>query len=127
MTTVTDEGLTWYQDRATGQVSGKLDQIALGSGSGSESQTATALDNQVYAGTVADNNIEFIVDDDNPGRVECIITVQGGTEVPADTDINEMLVGVSAVGVTIAIDNFASITVEAGHTEEFTLPILVER
>ena len=126
MTTTTDNGLDYLRDRAIGDASGPIDTIVLGTGSGSESQTASSVDSSVYTGVVTDNNIEF-KPTGTTGRLEAIITVKGGTEVPANTDITEMAIRASGDGVLVSIDNFTAVTVEGGHTEEFTMPVQVQR
>jgi hypothetical protein len=127
MATVTDDGLVWYHERTIGDAGGAIDEIALGTGEGSESQTATGLTNQIYLGNVADNNIRFQTIDDTPTKMEAIITVRGGTEVPSGAQITEFGISVSEENVLIALDNFLPVEVEAGHTEEFTMPVELGR
>ncbi len=125
MTTVTDHGIDWYQDRAIDVAGGRIDEIAVGSGTDSEADDTTELAIEVYRADDESNNVEFDRIDD--GRIEATITIQGGTEVPADTEIREMLVEVSEETVVVAVDNFDAVVVESGHTEEFTMPIQLER
>ncbi len=125
MTTVTDHGIDWYQDRAIDVAGGRIDEIAVGSGEDSEDEGATELADEEYRADYESNNVEFDRTDD--GRIEATITVQGGTEVPADTEIREMLIEVSEETVVVAIDNFDAVLVESGHTEEFTMPVQLER
>lgn len=126
MTTTTDNGLDYLRDRAIGDASGPIDTIVVGTGSGSESQTASSVDSNVYTGVSSDSNIEF-EPVSQTGRLEAIITVKGGTEVPADTNITEMAIRASSDGVLVSIDNFDAVPVEGGHTEEFTMPVQVQR
>ena len=126
MTTVTDDALDWYQDRARGETDGKIDTIAVGSGTDSESDDADGLDDEEYRGDASDNNIEFI-DLDEPGEMEAVIRVKGGTEVPGGTEISEMMVYVEDDEVVICVDNFSGVPVEEGHTEEFTIPFNITR
>lgn len=125
MTTVTDAGLNWYQDRSIGVETGQIDEVAVGSGSGSESATTGGLDNEVYRGSTQDTNVTF--NRTETGRLEATITIQGGTEVPAGTEISEMLIEVSGAQVIIAIDNFSAVTVVSGNTEEFVMPVQLQR
>lgn len=125
MTTITDDGLDFYNEKSIDETSATIDTIAVGTGTGSESQTPTGLSSEVYRGVVTDTNINFSAIT-GEGRMEAVITLKGGTEVSGGTEITEMLVEASD-GTIIAIDNFSAVTVEAGHTEEFTLPIVVQR
>lgn len=126
MTTTTDSGLDYIRNRAIGLDSGPIDTIVLGNGSGSESQTASSVDSEVYTANDSNNNVEF-VDVSTTGRMEAIVTIKGGTEVPPDTNISEMAVRASDDDVLVAIDEFSEVVVEGGHTEEFTMPIQIQR
>ena len=134
MTTVTDAALDWYHSKSLDRDDARIDMIAVGSGTDSEGQNATGLTTEEYRAHEDNTNIEF-VEQPQPGVMEAVIRVKGGTEVPADTDISELMVVVSGdfvVGdedqeVVIAVDNFSGITVEAGHTEEFTMPFSITR
>lgn len=125
MTTVTDNGLNWYQDSSIGNETGHIDEIAVGSGSGSESATTSGLDSEEYRGTASDTNVTFERTD--TGRLEAAITIQGGTEVPDGTEISEMLIEVSDSATIIAIDNFDAVTVVSGNNEEFIMPVQLQR
>jgi hypothetical protein len=125
MTTATDNGLEAVGDLLIGAVSGQIDALAVGSGTGSESTTATALNNEEHRAAVSDGNVELIETGDT-GESELIIRVKGGLEVPAETTIAEVgafVNGAGGGGTLLFIDNFSAVTVESGHTEEFTIPI----
>ena len=124
MTTVPDNGLERIGDLLKNDSS----YIAVGSGA-NESTTASSLGNREYAAQSSNSNVEFI-ETGSTGEYEAIITIKGGTEVSAGTKISE--IGVfngdpAASGALLFIDEFAGITVEAGHTEEFTVPIDPQR
>lgn len=129
MTTTTDDGLEIVGDLLIGAVSGQIDALALGSGTGSETTDATSLNNEEYRASTSNNNVELI-ETGQTGESELIIRVKGGTEVPAGTPITEMgafFNGDGGGGTLIYIDNFDAKTVEAGHTEEFTIPTDYQR
>lgn len=125
MTTVTDDGVDWYQDIAIGNTEYPIDTIAVGTGSGSEGVNSDGLDAPVYEGQAGDDSNVTFQTLDQTGLMEAIITVRGGTEVPAGTVITEMAVVVNGDDVVVAVDNFTPIEVEAGHTEEFTMPFQI--
>jgi len=125
MTTATDNGLEIVGDLLIGAVSGQIDALAVGSGTGSESTTATALNNEEHRAAVSDSNVELI-ETGGTGESELIIRVKGGLEVPAGTAIAEVgafVNGAGGGGTLLFIDNFSPVTVESGHTEEFTIPV----
>lgn len=124
MTTVTDDGLDWLGDKSLDRVASRIDAIAVGTGT-NESNGASALGNEEYRSNHSNNNVEF-VETGATGEYDAIITVKGGTEVPAGTTITEVGVfagGDGGGGTLVAIDEFAGVTVEDGHTEEFTVPV----
>jgi hypothetical protein len=124
MTVHTNAGKEWHSDKAHGDVATAIDTIALGTGTGSEDDNTTALASELYRSDRSNANVEFVETDPTGGR-EAHITVQGGTEVPADAKISEMAViagGTGGDGTVIFVDEFGDITVEAGHQERFTMP-----
>lgn len=129
MTTTTDDGLEIAGDLLIGAVSGQIDALAIGSGTGSESTDATSLNNEEYRAPVTNSNVELI-ETGQTGESELIIRVKGGTEIPAGTPITEMgafFNGDGGGGTLVYVDNFDAKTVEAGHTEEFTIPTDYQR
>lgn len=124
MTTVTDDGLEWWGDKSIDNVSTRLDAIAVGTGT-NEATGASTLGSEAYRSNYTNSNVQF-VETGATGEYEAIITVKGGTEVPAGTSITEVGVfagGQGGGGTLVAIDEFSAITVENGHTEEFTVPV----
>jgi hypothetical protein len=129
MTTTTDDGLEVIGDLLIGNSSVIIDALAVGTGSGSEATDATSLNNEIFRGAVSNNNVET-VETGQTGESELIIRVKGGLEVPANTSVTEVGAftdGVGGGGTLIFIDNFAEVIVEAGHTEEFTIPVDPQR
>lgn len=131
MTTTTDAGLEWISDRTIGNVSDLLDTIAVGTGTGSEATTSTSLANEQHRADTTDSDVRF-VETGNAAEYEAIITVTGGDEVPDGTVITE--IGVIAGGVDtggtdtlVFVDEFTGVTVDQGHSEEFTVPISIIR
>jgi len=120
MTTVSDSGL----ERIGDQIKADVAFLAVGSGQ-NESTTASGLGSREFAASTSNSNVE-LVETGTTGQFEAIIRIKGGTEVSAGTTISE--VGLfdgdpAGSGTLLIIDEFAGITVEAGHTEEFTVPI----
>ena len=81
---------------ATGLAPGPMDTLALGTGDGAVSKDDTTLDNEIYRNSETAANVTFVENDDSAHYVDAIITVGGGTEVPADSRITEMGIIVSA-------------------------------
>lgn len=129
MTTTTDDGLEVVGDLLIGAVSGQINALAIGSGTGSETTDATSLNNEEYRAPLTNSNVELI-ETGQTGESELIIRVKGGTEVPAGTPITEMgafFNGDGGGGTLVFVDNFDAKTIEAGHTEEFTIPTDYQR
>lgn len=123
MSTITDDGLDWYQERAIGDTGDPFDEVAVGTGSWEEEEdleTADELDEEEYRGDVDDNNIEIEMQSET-GRAHVTIVLQGGTEVSGGTEITEM--AVFSDGRLIWIDEFNPVEVESGHQEELTMPV----
>jgi len=126
MTTITDTAFDWYQERAIGATDAVIDTVAVGNGTGSESDPSSGLSNTVYQGTTALNIVE-ISPGANLGELVAEIEVTGGTEIPAGTEVSEMMASVSGDSVIIGVDNFSAVPVESGQTENFSMPITIER
>lgn len=129
MTTITDNGLEWLSDAALGFNSEEIDAIAVGTGAGNEGTGATSLTAEEYRADQTSEDVVFI-ETDATGAFEAIITVTGDQEVPAGTEITEIAVfagETDANPTMIVIDEFAAVTIENGHTEEFTIPIDITR
>jgi hypothetical protein len=120
MTTVSDSGL----ERIGDLIRVDAEFLAVGSGQ-NESSTASGLGSREFAASTSSSNVEF-VETGTTGEFEAIIRIKGGTEVSAGTTISEVgLFDGEPVGsgTLLVIDEFDGVTVEAGHTEEFTVPI----
>jgi sulfate adenylyltransferase subunit 1 (EFTu-like GTPase family) len=124
MTTVTNEGLEWYRDLSLdgGET---INEVKIGSGTNTESTTATSLGAVEYSATNSSTDVE-IQEGANTNEYVCNITVTGGLEVDAGTDITEFGV-FSSDGKLIAIDNFTSVTVSSGVTEAFSMTFTIDR
>lgn len=120
MTTTPDNGLEAIGDLLKDAVA----YVALGAGQ-NESTTATSLGDRQYTAQVSNSNVE-VVETGVTGEYEVVIRVKGGTEVSGGTEISEMAIydgDPGGGGVLLQIDEFPSVEVEAGHTEEFTIPV----
>lgn len=120
MTTTPDEGLEAIGDLLKNAVA----YVGLGTGK-NESTTASALGNPEYLAQPSNANVR-VIETGTTGEIEIIIEVTGGTEVPGGKKISEMAAfdgDPDSDGNLLSIDEFAEIEVEAGHTEEFTIPV----
>ena len=126
MTVITEDGRDWYQDRARGDAE-PFDEVAVGTGDWPDPddlEQADDLDDEAYRGEITDGNIE-IDNVSDTGRLHVTIEISGGTEVPGDTEITEM--AIFADDLLVWIVSFDAVPVEAGVTEEFTMPIEIRR
>jgi len=124
MTTITDSGLEVVGDLLIGTASGQIDALAVGSGTASESTTATALTSEEHRAPVSGSNAD-VTETGPTGETELSIRIKGGLEVPAGTAISE--VAAFSAGTLVVIDTFNAVTIETGHTEEFTIPVDLRR
>lgn len=124
MTTTTDAGLEVIGDILIGKRTAQIDALAIGSGTGTESASATTLGSEVFRASASDSNVELI-ETGSTGKTELIIRFKGGSDISAGTDVSEVgafVGGVGGGGTMVIIDNFPTVTVETGHTEEITIP-----
>lgn len=124
MTTTPDDGLEAIGDLLRNTVA----YVGLGTGQ-NESTTASTLGNREYLVQTSNSNVELI-ETGSTGEYEVVIRVKGGTEVPGGTAISEMAIfdgDPDGSGTLLNIDEFGAKTVEAGHTEEFTIPVNPQR
>lgn len=120
MTTIPDEGL-----EATGDLlKDAIAYVGLGTGQ-NESTTASALGSREYLAQTSNSNVRLVETGDT-GEYEIVIEVTGGTEVSGGTNISEIAAffgDPDSGGEVFAIDEFDAVEIEAGHTEEFTIPV----
>jgi hypothetical protein len=129
MTTLTDVGLEAIADIVLGLTNTRIDTLAVGTATGTETAGATSLGNEIFRANVSDTNIS-LVDSGPGGQTEASIVVKGGLDIPAGSQITEVGVfedGAGGGGRICFIDNIPSVTVNNGDSEQFTVPIDVGR
>lgn len=135
-----DEGLEWIAERViptSNTADEELYSIAVGSGTTAPAAGDTQLAVEEYRGIKPYSNISF--EDTSPaiGEVQCRVTVSGGTEVPAGTDITELGVfardpSISENNVTDSDDSLiyrevrdSAVTIASGDRKTFSFTISV--
>lgn len=125
--TVTDDGLEWIGDKTLDQDSTddeKVRYVAVGTDSTTPASGDTQLGTEIHR-QIADFN-----ESNATGGYDAVITVSGGTEVDPGTTITEL--GIFAgtdtddgtnEGTLILREVISGVTVEAGHREQFTIPL----
>lgn len=126
MTTVTDRALDWYQEQVLNIESGRIDTLALGDGEDSESEDPSGLDNELFRADDSENTVTIELGDDQ-ATVVGEIEVTGGTEVPSDTAVTELMLYSDSDDVIVAIDNFPEVLIESGQTEQFEIATEITR
>jgi hypothetical protein len=131
MTTLTDVGLEAIADIILGLTSTRIDTLAVGTATGTETTGATALGNEIFRANVSDTNIS-LVDSGPGGQTEASIVVKGGLDIPAGSQITEVGVIENGAGGggnnrLVFIDNVPAVTVNNGDSEQFTVPIQLKR
>lgn len=118
---VPDVGRNVMADILIGDSTTTIDKMGVGTGSTSPSASDTSLDNQVYRASSSDSSVT-IARTQNTGEFEATITVNGGTEVAAGTDITEFGV-FTANDVLVYRDTISALTVQAGETVSQTADV----
>jgi ATP-dependent protease ClpP protease subunit len=123
MTLLTDIGVT----AATALILDNLSDIAVGTGT-VEDSSATTLDNRVHRASRASQNVQLKELSTEPQNTEYELTIRvtGGIEVSEGTAISEVGAFIARPDGTVQltfVDSFAPVTVDAGQTEEFVIPV----
>jgi|APHM01.1.fsa_nt_gi hypothetical protein len=129
--TVTDEGLEWIGDKSLvpEDTNRNLEEeyiqyVAIGTGSTDPDPSNSQLNNEIHR-----QKGEF-TETDGTGGFDAVITVSGGTEVEPGQEVNE--IGIFAgteneegtnQGTLILHEVISGVVVEAGHREQFTIPL----
>lgn len=146
VTIIPNEGLNWISEKTVDDspaVDQKIYEIAVGTGTntGAVTPTNTQLQTELFRAN-ADNGVASISATSNIGEVECKVTVSGGTEIPAGTDVSEF--GVWAIDPTDSTAPYqngseiidandvmlyhevrAGVTIDSGDTKTFTIRFTV--
>lgn len=89
---ITDEGRDWLKEKIFNNESDETPYIvAVGDGTNSPASGNTSLQNELYRANDDDSNCT-IAPTSNTGEFEWRITISGGTEVPAGTDVSEIAI-----------------------------------
>lgn len=123
---ITDSGAEWLSEAALAVHDETAYVVAVGDGTTSPSSTDTSLTNELYRAN-DDDSVCTVDVTSNVGEILGRITVSGGTEVPAGSDIAEFGLFSSGSGTMLyheVIDN--PVTVQSGDrkTFEFRLDVL---
>lgn len=123
MTLLTEIGVT----AATALILDNLSDIAIGTGT-VEDSSATTLDNEVHRASRASQNVQLKELSTEPQNTEYELTIRvtGGIEVTEGTPISEVGAFIARPDGTVQltfVDSFAPVTVDAGQTEEFVIPV----
>jgi hypothetical protein len=125
--TVTDDGLEWIGDKTLDSDSTddeNVRYVAVGTDSTTPASGDSNLGAEVHRQTATFN------ESNATGGYDAVITISGGTEVSPGTTITEL--GIFAgtdqdegtnEGILLLREVISGVTVEAGHREQFTIPL----
>lgn len=89
---ITDEGRDWFRDKIFNDESDEIPYIvAVGDGTSAVASSDTSLESELYRANNDDSNVT-VAQTTNTGEFEFRITLSGGTEVPAGSDVSEFAV-----------------------------------
>lgn len=115
MTVLTDDGIAYLNDLRFGRETDPIDTVAVGVGTAPESFVDSTLANEVYRSSVTNNNVRFVPDPDTPTSATIgAIDLQGGLEVPAETDITEIGFVVGPQNILVGRDVMSAVTIPNG-------------
>lgn len=122
MTTVTtDVGRNYIANVAIGTI----DEIAVGNGTTSPAESDTSLDSELYRATENDSNVAV---KETSGTADILgrISISGGTEVPAGSDITEFGLFLENGSTMVYREVRSAVTLQAGDTKtfEFTVKLI---
>jgi hypothetical protein len=129
MTTLTDVGLEAIADIILGLTNTRIDALAVGTATGTETAGTTALGNEIFRADVSNTKVS-LVDVGPGGETEASIVIKGGLDVPAGSQVTEVGVfsdGAGGGGRLVFIDNVPKVEVQNGDSEQFTVPIDIGR
>lgn len=118
---VTDDGLDFFAEVVTNSsFTDVIDTIAVGDGVSNPSTTDQSMQNKLYSADTSSSNIE-VKRGQSTGVIVFDITVSGGTEVPAGSDITEL--GFKSTSGDLLYRELRSNaeTVNAGQTKTFEI------
>lgn len=125
MVTVTDDWLEELSKIALGESDDRIQEIAVGTGTGSESQDSTSLSNEVYRVSF-DSGAAKLETTDAVGEFTASIDVTAGGSTanvslqnPDENDITEIAI-FTRDGIMVVIDEFTNPqTIDVGTTQRF--------
>lgn len=123
-TVVPNEGEEWMSQKLFDGVSGTPFIIAVGTGSTSPTESDTSLANEVYRANDNDSNCT-VQPTSNNGEFVGKITISGGTEVAAGTDVTEFGLYPSDGSTLLYREVRTAVTIQSGDrkTFEFTVTL----
>lgn len=111
-------------DAVSGHLVGEYVNImAIGTGTTAATSSDTQLESEVFRATTGDAPLNWVDDPDVPGRFEAKLSVTGGDEVPAGTQITEAALFIGSESQIYSRDTFGVKEPEAGESVTSTMPI----
>lgn len=120
---ITDEGREWQSQNLV-EVSGtaQLYIVAVGTGTTSPTDSDTSLANEVYRANDDDSNCT-VTTTTNTGEIKGSISISGGTEVAAGTDITEFGLFAEDGSTLFYREVRSAVTIQSGDRKTFEFKI----
>lgn len=116
---VVDEGRNWFREKVFNNKSDEKPYIvAVGDGTNSPTASDTSLQNELYRANDDDSNCT-VAPTSNTGEFEFKITISGGTEVTAGSDITEFSVITDGTNEMLYREVRPSVTLNSGDRKTF--------
>jgi len=122
---ITDVGKDWFTTRSVdGSYNENIDIIAVGTGNDSVKKSDTQLANEQYRQSKSSGNVT-IEATSNTGEIRCTISITGGTEVTAGSDVVEF--GLFSSDGTLIYREVRgnAVTIDSGDNKVFEFKVTV--
>jgi len=115
---IVNDGLSWYRDKGIGNRANEvINTVKVGTGTSSPSSTDSSMQSEVHTSNTSNSNVT-IESTGSIGEYKAQISVSGGGEVPAGTDISEFGVFTNT-DVMIKHEIRSAVTIDSGDRKTF--------
>lgn len=123
---ITDDGLDWFADRAIPGISDELHYVAVGTDDTYPQSNDQQLGTRVYQAPESQNNCS-ITRSSSTGRINCSITLTGGTNVSPGTSIFEIGLKTESDELVYREVRDGAITIDDGERVTIEFSVIVAR
>lgn len=123
-TKIPDEGLDWVADRMIFSDASDLGEVAVGNGDTEPAAGDSSLESELYRASSDQENCT-IERSSSLGEIQCTITISGGTEVDAGSQISELGL-FSLAGDLVYREVRSSVEINEGERVTFEFEVVAQ-